>query len=400
MKFKCSLITLSLFSAFSFSTAAIAEVVKGIESSTGYAENYALTGNEMILDLASVSWNVVKVNSADALSSALSNAAAGDKIVIAAGTYRGKFKLKKGGLKDNPIWIVAENASDMPILDGGDYNNGTAFAIDGDDNVEGISYIYIQNIKVTNGRGGITVDHANYVTIDGVEAYGVGQAGIHLRDGSKYNIVKNSYIHDTGLYNVKYGEGVYIGSDYTKWPGGRSKSEYDPKVDYAQIINNTIGPGVTAEHIDIKEGSSYAYIIGNTFNAEGMIDILNGGLSFIDFKGNYSEVAYNKGDQNGNKYFENAFEINTKSPGWGFYNDIHDNTLTFDDEYYSSNSVSITLTLALGSKGKPKTAKTTKAKNPDHWVVKNNVDDTNRVSNNIRIPADKDKMFKGNLTEY
>ena len=399
MKFKYSFITLSLLSALSFSTAVTAEIVKGIESSTGYAENYVLTGDEMILDLGSVSWNIIKVKTAKELSNALSNAAAGDKIAIAAGHYSGHFKLKASGSKNKPIWVVAEDASDMPTLDGGDYNNGATLAIDGDDNAQGISYIYIQNIKVTNSRGGITVDHANYVTIDGVEAYGVGQAGIHLRDGSKYSIVKNSYIHNTGLYNVKYGEGVYIGSDYTKWPGGRSASEYDPKVDFAQIINNTIGPNVTAEHIDIKEGSSYAFIVGNTFNAAGMKDILNGGLSFIDFKGNYSEVAYNKGDQNGNKYFENAFEINTKSSGWGYHNNIHDNILSFDDQYYNANSKPITMMLALGSKGKPKTVNSTKNKTLNHWVVKNNVDNTNRVSNNTRNPIDKNKMYTGDVTE-
>jgi len=398
MKFKHSIITLSLFSVFSYSTVANAAIVEGIESSTGYAENYALTGNEMTLDLTSVSWNVVKVSTSKELSSALSKAAAGDKIVIAAGTYPGKFKLQKGGLKDKPIWVVAEDASNMPILDGGDYNNKTAFAIDGDD--KGIAYIYVQNIKVTNARGGITVDNADYVTIDGVEAYNVGQAGIHLRDGSEYNIVKNSYIHDTGLYNVKYGEGIYIGSDYKKWPGGSSKSKYDPKVDYVQIINNTIGPNVTAEHIDIKEGSSYAYIIGNTFDAAGMIDILNGGLSYIDFKGNYSETAYNKGNQNGNKYFDNAFEVNTKSPGWGYYNNIHNNVLNFDDEYYNSNGISITMTLALGSKGKAKSVETTKKKDVDHWVVKSNIEGVTRVSNNTRIPADTSKMYKGNISEY
>ena len=59
MKFKHSIITLSLFSVFSYSTVANAAIVEGIESSTGYAENYALTGNEMTLDLTSVSWNVV-----------------------------------------------------------------------------------------------------------------------------------------------------------------------------------------------------------------------------------------------------------------------------------------------------------------------------------------------------
>lgn len=397
MKFKCSLITLSLLSVFS--TTVTAELVKGIETSTGYAANYPLTGQEMILDFNKVSWNVIKVSTAKALSEALSKAAPGDKIVVAPGHYPGKFKLKKSGLKNKPIWVTSEDPNNMPVLDGGDFNNGTTFAIDGDDKATGISYIYVQNIKVTNGRGGITVDHADYVTIDGVEVYKVGQAAIHLRDGSKYNIVKNTFLHDTGLYNVKYGEGVYIGSDYKKWPGGSSKSEYDPKVDYAQIINNTIGPNVTAEHIDIKEGSSYAYIIGNTFNAKGMIDILNGGLSYIDFKGNYSETAYNKGNQNGNKYFENAFEINTKSPGWGFYNNIHNNQLTFNDEFYAK-SLPVTMTVALGKKGKVITSEVTKTKNPDHWVIKNNVNDTNRASSNTRYPEDKSKMYKGDVTLY
>lgn len=392
MKLKYSLMALTICAC----SAANAEVVKGVEITTGYAENYVLTGQEMTLDFSKVEWNVVNVSTAKALSKALSKAAPGDKIVIASGTYSGRFKLNKSGLKNKPIWVVGADAANMPIIDGGDYNNKTAFAIDGGE--EDIAYIYVQHIKVTNARGGITVDKADYVTIDGVEAYNVGQAGIHLRDGSEYNIIKNSYIHDTGLYNVKYGEGIYIGSDYRKWPGGSSSSEYNPKVDYAQIINNVIGPNVTAEHIDIKEGSSYAYVIGNTFDAVGMIDILNGGLSYIDLKGNHAEVSYNEGAQNGNKYFENAFEVNTKQPGWGLHNNIHHNVLKFDDEY--AGKTSITMTLALGSKGKAKSSEETKQKSLDHWLVKNNTKGTTQVSNNTRLPADSSKMYKGDVSEY
>ena len=368
---------------------------KGINSSTGYAENYEVTGDEMTLDFSNVDWNVVNVTTASELKSAFKNATAGDKIVIASGTYVGNFKLEAGGSQDAPIWIVGEDADDMPILDGDDYNNSYALTLDGED-LGGIGYIYIQDIKATNGRGGIFVDQSDYVTIDNVEVYNIGQAGIHLRDGSEHSIVKNSYIHDTGLYNVKYGEGIYIGSDYTKWPG-TGGSEYDPAVDYAQILNNTIGPNVSAEHIDIKEGSSYAYVINNTFDAAGMTDILNGGLSFIDFKGNHAEAAYNVGTQNDNEYFENAFEINEKSPGWGAYNDIHDNTVTFNDEYYYKGKVDVTLDIPLGSDG---IVTTTDDISPYHWVVKNKVDSTNTVSNNIRTPEDEDKMYTGDVTEY
>jgi len=363
---------------------------QGIDSSTGYADNYTLTGKEMTLNFDNVSWNTIKVKTANELEDALSDASEGDKIVIASGTYVGNFKLTEGGSKNKPIWIVGEDTSNMPILDGDDHDSDIALSIDGE-NEGGIGYIYIQNIKVTNARTGIAIDQADYITVDDVEVYGVGQAGIHLRDGSKYNIVKNSYIHDTGLYNVKYGEGVYIGSDYTKWPGGSSSSEYDPAVDYAQILNNKIGPNVTAEHIDIKEGSSYAYIIGNTFDAKGMNDIINGGLSFIDFKGNYAECAYNVGDQNDNEYFENAFEINEKYNSWGAYNSIHDNTVTFDDEYYDDSKVSVTIELTLDSKQ----VTTEEDIKPEHWVVKNNVDGTNTAFDNVRDPEDEDKMYTG-----
>lgn len=383
----------------------------GIDTPTGYAENYEITGDEMTLDFDRVSWDVVNVETAGELEDALSDAKPGHKIVLASGTYLGNFDLNVGGSQYKPIWIVAEDSSDMPILDGGDYNNDITLSVSGTNNDDpdnqGISYIYIQDIAVTNARTGIAVDQGDFITIDGVEAYDIGQAGIHIRDGSAYNIIKNSYVHDTGLYNVKYGEGIYIGSDYTKWDSNADIYEpstpYDPAVDHTQILNNVIGPNVTAEHIDVKEGSSYTYIINNRFNAEGMNDILNGGLSYIDFKGNYAEAAYNKGDQNGNSYFENAFEINEKWDGWGYYNDIHDNTLSFDDEHYNADRIEVTLTIALGSSGNAIFEETTDDIDPDHWVVKCNVDDagyTNTVSNNIRDTDDSDKMYRGDVTEY
>ena len=58
------------------------------------------------------------------------------------------------------------------------------------------------------------------------------------------------------------------------------------------------------------------------------------------------------------------------------------------------------MTVALGKKGKVITSEVTKTKNPDHWVIKNNVNDTNRASSNTRYPEDKSKMYKGDVTLY
>jgi len=69
----------------------------GINSSTGYAENYAKTGDEMILDFDDISWNVINVETTSELEDALEDASAGDKIIIAPGTYTGNFELNIGG---------------------------------------------------------------------------------------------------------------------------------------------------------------------------------------------------------------------------------------------------------------------------------------------------------------
>ena len=47
----------------------------GINSSTGYAENYTVTGDEMLLDFDDVSWNVVNVDTESELEDALESLA-------------------------------------------------------------------------------------------------------------------------------------------------------------------------------------------------------------------------------------------------------------------------------------------------------------------------------------
>lgn len=371
-------------------------VVDGIDTGTGYAENYVPTGSEMTRDFDSVSWNVVNCDTVSEIHAAFNSASPGDKIVISAGTYTGSdddsgsskayFYISASGTKDNPIWVVNESDSEV-VLQGDDNTSDYVLYITGD-------YIAVENITFKTGNQGIILDNSNYSLIDSVEVYDIGQEAIHVRDGSSYTIIKDSNIHDTGLKNVKYGEGVYVGSDNGKWTD--NGGSYIKECDYVQILNNTIGPNVTAEHIDIKEGSSYTYIFGNTFDAEGMTDILNGGLSFIDFKGNNAECGYNEGDQNGNQYFENAFEVNDKWPGWGDNNYIHNNTVTFNDDYYFPSSTSVTLTIPVDGV----TGSQTDTIDRDQWVVECNDQssaegqpDGTTVFNNTRIPENSDRMY-------
>jgi len=281
--------------------------------------------------------DTILVDTVSEIHNAFDEAQAGDKIVISAGTYtgsdddsgssKGYFYLSASGTQENPIWIVAQDLENMPVLQGDDNTTDYVLYITGD-------YVAVEGVIFKTANQGIVLDNSNYSVLDNVEVYDIGQEAIHIRDGSSYTIVQNSFVHTTGLNVNKYGEGIYVGSDYTKWP--ENGGNYIKECDYVQIINNTIGPDVSAEHIDIKEGSSYTTVSGNTFNGVGIDDTENGGTSFMDLKGNYAQVMYNLGNQNGNELIEHAFEVNTKSEGWGSYNIFHNNTTNFDDDNYQS----------------------------------------------------------------
>lgn len=40
---------------------------------------------------------------------------------------------------------------------------------------------------------------------------GTGQEAVHLRYGTTHSKLQYSRLHDTGLINPQYGEGIYIG---------------------------------------------------------------------------------------------------------------------------------------------------------------------------------------------
>ncbi|CAG2182145.1 unnamed protein product, partial [Oppiella nova] len=133
--------------------------------------------------------------------------------------------------------------------------------------------------------------------LDGLEVYNTQQEGVHFRTSSADNTIQNSYIHDTGKGSVTdqgFGEGLYIGNAvsyllFHNWAGGKQD-----KSDRNQVLNNKIGPGVTAECIDIKEGSCCGVIKGNTFDGSGLSG-QNSADSWIDVKGDSYDIEGNTG---------------------------------------------------------------------------------------------------------
>ncbi|WP_394618500.1 hypothetical protein JNUCC0626_05210 [Lentzea sp. JNUCC 0626] len=73
-------------------------------------------------------------------------------------------------------------------------------------------------------------------------------------------------------------------SGYGLWLANAPYSGGIDKSDRVQVLNNTIGPNVTAKHVDVKEGKQNGMIRGNTFNGSGIAG-QHSADSWVDVKG-------------------------------------------------------------------------------------------------------------------
>ena len=232
----------------------------------------------------------INVSTAAQLKTALTSAKPGDTINLADGTYTGNFKTTVSGSSSSPITLTG--SAKAVLTAGGGYGL----------HLNGASYWQVKGITVTGGQKGIMIDSATRVTIDGITVHGLDMEGVHFRNSSTYGTIKNSKIYDTGNDGRGMGEGVYVGS-----AGGTSD-----KSDNVQILDNTIGPDVGGEAIDLKEGTTGGRVAGNTFDGRGLTGA-NFDDSWIDVKGNNYVIENNTGKNTTN----NGFETHTQQSGWG-----------------------------------------------------------------------------------
>ncbi|MET9229186.1 hypothetical protein [Lentzea sp. NPDC003310] len=258
----------------------------------------------------------IPVSNADQLKTALLNAKPGDTIQLAAGTYRGAFVTQKAGTSSNPITITGPSSAVL-INDG---PSGTAPACPvptaGWDPGYGLwlhnaPYWNIKGITVAESKKGIILDNSHHVTIDGVTVRRTDEEGVHFRRSSADGVIWNSTITEAGVVTKDYGEGVYIGSANSNWKCHGNSGGVD-RSDRVQVLNNRIGPGVSAEHIDVKEGTQGGLISGNTFNGTG-ISGANSADSWVDVKGFGYRIENNTGTFASPGTFKNGYE--THNPG-------------------------------------------------------------------------------------
>ena len=268
----------------------------------------------------------VNVNNASALKDALQYARPGDEIVMADGTYSGKFVIPADadGTTQNKIIL---RGSRNAILNGGNINSGYVLHAQAD-------HWVIKGFTITNGKKAIMADGVNHSIFDSLYVHTIGEEGIHLRKFSSNNIVRNCTIFNLGLVTPDYGEGVYIGTAKSNW-ASTSNGEID-KCDSNKILNNIIGPDVAAECIDIKEGTTGGLIAGNTFYSKGLTGA-NSADSWMDVKGNYYLIENNIGHNEQPSALNDGFQVNCVYAGWGSYNEFKSNTCNVHASGYGIN---------------------------------------------------------------
>lgn len=258
--------------------------------------------------------NPTYVSTSSQLKNALEIAKAGDEIILRDGIYVGNFKIPEGnnGTEAKPIFL---HGSKKAILDGSTTQTGYVLHLQA-------NYWHIKGISITNGLKGLMCDKANYNVIDSVSIYNIGEEGLHLRQFSTHNILKNNIVTNTGIKTADYGEGIYIGmavSNWSKYTNGR-----EDRCDSNIVVGNKIGPGITAECIDIKEGTTGNMIVNNIFDAAGITGA-NSADSWMDVKGNGTLIEGNTGYNKAGSILKDGYQVHCAVDGWGNNNIFRNN---------------------------------------------------------------------------
>jgi hypothetical protein len=217
------------------------------------------------------------VRSSDELGRVVAAAEPGDTIRMAAGTYS-PVAISGSGTAQNPITLTGP--ADAVIT-----GSGKGYTV----HLDGASHWQLVGFAVSGGGKGVMLDNAQHTLLDSLDVGRTGDEAVHFRTGSSDNTIQRSTIHDTGLSQPQYGEGVYVGSAKSNWKkvtGGRPDLSMNNR-----IVGNTFRT-ITAENVDVKEETSGTWISGNRFDGSATSG-QNYADSIVDIKGFATTVIDN-----------------------------------------------------------------------------------------------------------
>jgi hypothetical protein len=284
---------------------------------------------------------LVEVSNASQLGSAISNAAAGDLIVLASGTYLGRWTGRASGTSQNPITMCGPREA---VLADTRYDGGAVFRL------SWASHWVLDGFTVRTSLWGIQLENSNRNVLRNLAIHDIGQEAVAIKKNSSHNLVQGVRIYDTGkrsLDHRQWGEGIYVGS----WSGHWENSQPD-RSDHNQIVDSHFGPNITAEHIDVKEGTTGTIIRNNVFDGRGMENPGDRVDSWVLVQGNDGLIENNRGSVSktngfrvwpgdGNWGQRNIFRRNTadvQADGYGFIIQGRDNVVSCDNVVTNAGS--------------------------------------------------------------
>lgn len=270
-----------------------------------------LNGRQSVAAEFQVASPTVSVSTAAELSAALAAAAPGQTIHMQDGLYVGKFVASASGTADAPITLAGSRAA---VLSTGSIWSGYGLHVTG-------SHWRITGLAVTEAAKGIVLEGSTHTVISNVDVGRIGSEAVHFRKNSSDGIVRDSDIHDVGLAQPGYGEGVYVGSAKSNWATVMGSADVPDRSDRVQILNNRISR-TAAEGVDAKEGTSGGVIRGNSFTDAGYSGS-NSADSWADIKGN----GYIVDGNTGSTALADAFQVHSVLEGWGLNNSFSGNTI-------------------------------------------------------------------------
>ncbi len=258
----------------------------------------------------------VEVRTAAELRTALRDPAPGTVIRLADGVYEGTFDAAGRGTAEAPVWLCGGRDA---VLRGPGPDDGTVL------HLQQARYWRLVGFTVREGQKGVMADGTSDTVLQDLAVTGIGDEAVHLRTHSTGNVVRGLEVSDTGLREIKFGEGIYVGSAVSNWC---DVTDCEPdRSDRNVIVGNTISR-TTAESVDIKEGTTGGVVADNSFDGAGMRGEAD---SWVDVKGNGWLIQANRGTA----AERSGFEVNVQADGWGTGNTFDANTadLTGGDGY-------------------------------------------------------------------
>jgi hypothetical protein len=245
---------------------------------------------------------------------ALAAAGPGTVIRLAPGAYTGNFELSASGTASEPVWLCGGRDA---VLQTRSITDGTALRVN---NAE---HVRISGFSVTRALQGVMVKRSNNVVVSDLHVKDVGYEAIHLYAFTTDSAVLYNTIERTGIVDVAYGEGVYIGTSQRRW--NEVTGGVPDQSDRIRVVGNTIIQA-GAEPIEAKEGTSSGTIAYNTIHGA---QPGSRAIAWVLVTGNSWTISENTGSA----AVEHGYASMAWSD-WGYNNRFSNNTGTADGPGY------------------------------------------------------------------